>query len=236
MIGWLKGEYIDKWQQGSRKGIILSCNGIGYEINLLNRQLLKLNKSKELIFWVHQIQRDDGYSLYGFDKKSEKEIFRKLISVSGVGPQIALSLLEKNEALELVIAINNKEINVLTNAQGVGKRMAEKIYVELHNKLSNVDFPLNYKSNSNEEDQHVKNIKIHHTVIEDLKSTLESLGYEQNEINNALKEMIKINQKPEQVESIKEYPSNFSDFEELLKYSLVLLSQDSKKLDHKELN
>ena len=103
MIGWLKGEKIEIWKQGSRLGTIISCSGIGYEVQILHRSLELINSSKELILWVHQVQRDDGSSLIGFIDRVERDLFRKLISVNGVGPQLAIALLEQNQAKSLAI-------------------------------------------------------------------------------------------------------------------------------------
>lgn len=92
MIGWLKGEKIDVWGNGSRSGVIIACSGVGYEVQTLCRNQSKINESKELTLWIHQVQREDGSSLIGFLEKSDRNFFRKLISVNGIGPQLAISL------------------------------------------------------------------------------------------------------------------------------------------------
>ena len=86
--------------------------------------------------WVHQVQRDDGCTLFGFQEKRERDLFRTLISVNGVGPQMALALLDSCSADELVMAIVDGDLRRLSQAQGVGKRTAERLAVELRDRLS----------------------------------------------------------------------------------------------------
>ena len=78
MIGWLKGEKIEYWVHGTRSGVIISCSGVGYEVQTLCRNQSKISESKELTLWIHQIQREDGVNLYGFKKKSDRNLFRLL--------------------------------------------------------------------------------------------------------------------------------------------------------------
>ena len=79
MIGWLKGEKIDTWENGSKTGLILSCSGVGYEVQVLKRNLELKHDSKEITLWTHQIQRENGNFLIGFIEKSDRDLFRKLI-------------------------------------------------------------------------------------------------------------------------------------------------------------
>ena len=94
MISRLKGQRIDTWIQGIKHGFVIECSGVGYEVQVLKRELTSFKNSGEIILWTHQVQRDDGFSLYGFQKKKERDLFRTLIGVSGVGPQIGIALLE----------------------------------------------------------------------------------------------------------------------------------------------
>ena len=60
MISWLQGQQVEHWNQGSRQGVVLSCGGVGYEVQLLSRDLIKIEESKKLTLWIHQVQREDG--------------------------------------------------------------------------------------------------------------------------------------------------------------------------------
>ena len=124
MISWLKGQKVDIWRLGSRQGIVIACEGVGYEVQLLPKYLLNLDKTNCLTIWVHQVQREDGYTLFGFQEKAERDLFRVLVSVSGVGPQIAIGLLEQLSVTKLVRAIIHGDLRSLSSAQGVGKRTA----------------------------------------------------------------------------------------------------------------
>ena len=101
MISCLKGEIIDKWQNGARLGVTISLSGIGYDVQIINRDLSALETFKEAILWVHQVQKEDGSCLIGFFNKEDRNFFRKLININGIGPQLAISLLEKNTILIL---------------------------------------------------------------------------------------------------------------------------------------
>jgi Holliday junction DNA helicase RuvA len=135
MISWLKGEIINTWQISSKKGIVLNVGGVGYEIQLLPTQICKKEDSNKIELWIHQIDREDGTSLYGFIEVNQRNLFREIISVNGIGPQIGMGLLEDFGVAQLVNAIENKESNLLTKTQGIGKRIAERLIVELRNKL-----------------------------------------------------------------------------------------------------
>ena len=134
MISWLKGEVIHTWKISSKKGIVLNVCGVGYEIQLLPKQIGKAKDSNEIKLWIHQIDREDATNLYGFISVNQRDLFREIISVSGIGPQIGMAMLEEFEVPQLVNAIENKESNLLTKTQGIGKRIAERLIVELRNK------------------------------------------------------------------------------------------------------
>ena len=183
MISWLKGEIIHTWKISSKKGIVLNVGGVGYEIQLLPTQICKKEGSNKIELWIHQIDREDGTSLYGFIEVNQRNLFREIISVNGIGPQIGMALLEDFGVAQLVNAIENKESNLLTKTQGIGKRIAERLIVELRNKLQ----------------RFIDNNVIHHDdkkdiepnqfskYIDEIYSILNSLGYVDNEIKDSIK-------------------------------------------------
>ena len=122
---------MESWTQGKRSGILLVCGGMGYEVHLAERNQQNLSADCDLSLWIHQVQREDGSSLYGFLLKQERDLFRLLISVSGVGPQAGLALMQECKTEELVEAISSGDLRRLCKAQGIGKRTAERIAVEL---------------------------------------------------------------------------------------------------------
>ena len=190
MISWLKGEKVHTWKISSRKGVVLNVGGVGYEIQLLPKQIDKAEVLNEFELWIHQIDREDGTSLYGFIEVNQRDLFREIISVNGIGPQIGMAMLEEFEVPQLVNAIENKESNLLTKTQGVGKRIAERLIVELRNKLQRFtdnDKTIHENKNDIEANQFSK-------YIDEIYSILNSLGYVDNEIKESIK-IITINEK-----------------------------------------
>ena len=190
MISWLKGEKVHTWKISSRKGIVLNVGGVGYEIQLLPKQIDKAEVLNEFELWIHQIDREDGTSLYGFIEVNQRDLFREIISVNGIGPQIGMAMLEEFEVPQLVNAIENKESNLLTKTQGIGKRIAERLIVELRNKLQRFtdnDKTIHENKNDIEANQFSK-------YIDEIYLILNSLGYIDNEIKESIK-IITINEK-----------------------------------------
>jgi len=136
MIGWLQGRLAESWQQAARHGVLLVCQGVGYEVQLSQRHGLDLPPiGSELALHVHQSIREDGWTLFGFQARIERDLFRELLSVSGVGPQAALGLLGALEPQELIRAVVQADLRRLCQAPGVGKRTAERLAVELRQRL-----------------------------------------------------------------------------------------------------
>ncbi len=136
----------------------------------------------ETELWVHQVQRDDGSSLFGFPDQSERDLFRRLIGVSGVGPQAGMSLLQECTVNELIEAICSGDLRRLCRAQGIGKRTAERLAVELRTSLAE-------SFGRNAEPSLVEGASFGETpaAIMELEETLSTLGYEDLEIRRAIR-------------------------------------------------
>ena len=183
MISWLKGQIIQNWHLSSKKGVVLNVCGVGYEIQLLSKQLDNIDNANVIEFWIHQINREDNTNLYGFKDINQRELFRKIITVSGIGPQIGMSLLEDLEVNQLVDAIEGSDLNLLTQSQGIGKRIAERLVLELKNKLQQ----FNYNKEENIDHKKTNIYNKFGKYIEEIKSILNSLGYMDNEIKDSIK-------------------------------------------------
>ena len=183
MISWLKGQIIKNWHLSSKKGVVLNVGGIGYEIQLLSIQLDNIDSTNVNEFWIHQINREDSTNLYGFSEINQRDLFRKIISVNGIGPQIGMALLEDFEVMQLVDAIEGNDICLLTRSQGIGKRIAERLVVELKNKLQ--QFTDNKEKVIDNNKTNISNE--FGKYIEEIKSILNSLGYMDNEIKDSIK-------------------------------------------------
>ena len=175
MIGWLKGEIRHRLQRGNRNHILLACAGVGYEIQLTERDWQRLETGRQIELWIHQSISADHLQLFGFGSISERDLFRELIGVSGVGPQAGIGLLSACGLNELVSALVQSDIKTLCRAPGVGKRTAERLSLELRSKLLNSSADLTESPSELSGPQ------------PQLISTLEALGYEAAEINRAIK-------------------------------------------------
>ena len=189
MISWLKGKIIKKWYISTKKGVVLNVNDVGYEVHALLKDLSKIDNSDNsnlYEFWIHQINREDATTLYGFIDINQRDLFRKIISVNGIGPQIGMALLEDNEVSQFISAIQNNDINILTKSQGVGKRIAERLVVDLKNKLqdfTNNQEIINHKHRTNEYNNFAQ-------YRDEITSILNSLGYVDQEIKDSIDEIV----------------------------------------------
>lgn len=132
MIAYVKGKVIDEFDGG----VVIENNGIGYEILCSATAAAKLSANKEGAVYTYFQLRDDGVSLYGFDNKAEKAMFIKLISVSGVGPKLGISVLSGMSLTDLATAIATSDVKSLSRIKGLGKKTAERIVLELREKIS----------------------------------------------------------------------------------------------------
>ena len=132
MIAYVKGKVIDEFEGG----VVIENNGIGYEILCSATAAAKLSANKEGAVYTYFQLRDDGVSLYGFDNKAEKAMFIKLISVSGVGPKLGISVLSGMSLTDLATAIATSDVKSLSRIKGLGKKTAERIVRELREKIS----------------------------------------------------------------------------------------------------
>ncbi len=132
MIGYLKGEIIDQ----DLKNVILDVSGVGYKI-FTNISTLDKNK-KSVEFWVYTAVRENSIDLYGFPTKEELNFFELLITVSGIGPKSALGILSVSSLHNLRHAISTGDTSLLTKVSGIGRKNAEKIVVELRDKIDKV--------------------------------------------------------------------------------------------------
>ena len=177
MIGWLQGTIKNYYQRGNRHIALISSGGVGYEVQLVQRDWVTLHLGDEQERWVHQVVSADNLQLFGFSAIEERDLFRELIGVNGVGPQAALALLDALQLNELLRALIHSDLKTLCRAPGVGKRTAERMALELRSRLVNTVAPTDTEHVSLE------------SSPQDLIATLETLGYETQEIQSALQRL-----------------------------------------------
>lgn len=174
MISYLEG--IVK-NINEKKITILTSGGVGYSVYSPVNTLFSFSEDDTIEMLIHTVVKDDAIDLYGFTNKEEILMFEKLITVSGVGPRSALNILSVNTTQNIAIAVENGDANLLSGIPGVGKKSCEKIVIELKGKLSG--FIKENKDSINK-----------NTLLEenDARLALASLGYNEKDINNAIKE------------------------------------------------
>src|SRR5579862_3483455 len=133
MIGHLRGQLADK----RPNQVVVDVNGVGYQVLIPLSTFYALGELRETVtLLIHTHVREDAFSLYGFLTAREKHLFELLISASGVGPSLALKILSGMSADDLVPAIRGGDMLKLTHIPGVGRKTAERIIVELRDKLA----------------------------------------------------------------------------------------------------
>ncbi len=188
MIGWLQGQLADRWHLNNRFGVLLVCSGVGYEVQMPRRHWDQLGgNGTETSLHVHQVIREDSWTLYGFCARHERDLFRELVAVSGVGPQMALGLLGQLSCEELVRAIVQADLRQLCQAPGVGKRTAERLSVELRTRLQARYGESLHLSAADDLQTGEAGDGPAEGVREEVQLTLAALGYEALEINRALR-------------------------------------------------
>ncbi len=173
MIATLRGRVLDRSTDGAA---ILEVAGVGYEVAMTSRSLGSLSPDSETFLYVHHHIREDNQQLFGFPTMLERATFRILIATHGVGPSLALAILETHTPHALVDAVATSDVNALTMVPGVGKKTAERLLVELRSRLSlpEIDSPAGEHSGGS---------------IREIRAALEQLGYDPSEIVAATSEL-----------------------------------------------
>ncbi len=135
MIGYIKGNLLSV----TENSVILENNGIGYEITCSASLLNKLVSGGGGEAFTYMAVREDGVYLYGFIDNEEKNMFLKLISVSGVGPKMGITVLSAMSTVDLAVKIATSDVKGLSAVKGLGKKTAERIILELREKVEAVD-------------------------------------------------------------------------------------------------
>ena len=219
MISWISGELVESWQTNQKFFVLINCQGLGYEIQILESFFLKLKNNQisndEIVLWIKHIKKEDSDLLFGFDSKDQKNFFNEILEIRGIGSQIGMGILNKFSISEIIDAINTQNKKVICSVPGIGQKMTERLFLELKNKFKN-DFYIHEK---NHEDEFLnKNTEIN-KMIDDLNLTLQSLNYKKKEINTILpiiiKELVILTKKEKKI-----------SFENMLKLAMNYLEKD----------
>lgn len=115
--------------------IVLDCSGVGFELNATTNTISYVKKGERSKLYISEIVKEDAFDLYGFYSKTEKHFFEMLTSVSGIGPKAALSILSANTPEGLALAVSSGNEKALTVAPGIGKKIAQRVILELKDKI-----------------------------------------------------------------------------------------------------
>ena len=131
MITQIKGRLIEK----SPTELVVDCNGIGYSINITLNTFSKIGNDENIKLYTHLIVKEDSHTLFGFLSKSERSLFKLLISVSGVGASTARTMLSSMTTGEIISSINMEDVNSVQSIKGIGSKTAQRIILELKDKI-----------------------------------------------------------------------------------------------------
>ena len=223
MISWITGELVEFWQSNQKFIVLINCQGIGYEIQILESFFLKLKTNsrsdRNITLWVKHIKQEDKDLLFGFASKDQRNFFIEILNIRGIGSQIGMALLNKFSIIEFINAINTQNKKLISSVPGVGQKMTERLILELKSKFKS-DFKKEEKKNKQEFP-----IKKTQTdkLLDDLQLTLKSLNYSKKEINIILPKIIK---DTKTIDLADKKEKNIS-FEDLLKIAMNYLDNDS---------
>lgn len=184
MIAYLNGRVLEKGKDFA----ILVCGEIGYKIGLGPVLLAALEKGVPASLYIHEVTRDDGRELFGFAAMKELEFFWKLTGVSGVGPKMAMHLLALGPVESVAKAIDKGDVAFLESAQGVGKKTAQRVVLELRGKLVSDDMPTGEAS---EVVSALENLGYARNKVRDIVNALPEGGSTEERIKQALKHLAK---------------------------------------------
>lgn len=173
MIGRVRGVLLEKHPPQ----VLLDVQGLGYEIDVPMSTFYDLPATgSEVTLYTHLLIREDAHLLFGFATESERQIFRQLLKISGVGARTALALLSGLSIGELHDAVRAQDTTYLIRVPGIGKKTAERLLLELRDKLDAVSSAL-------------ENIRSSATENDDIYNALLALGYSDREVNKVVKQM-----------------------------------------------
>lgn len=179
MIGRLSGQLLQK----QPPELLIDVNGVGYEVSAPMTTFYALPELGEnVVLHTHMVVREDAQLLYGFSSESERTLFRVLIKINGVGPKLALTILSGITTEEFVRCIHDNDAATLVRLPGVGKKTAERLIVELRDKLGSEE-----QSEANSSSASLMQSVAANSPISDAVSALISLGYKPNDASKIVR-------------------------------------------------
>ncbi|WP_078379551.1 Holliday junction branch migration protein RuvA [Sutcliffiella halmapala] len=180
MIDFIRGfvEYV------SPEYVVVEVMGVGYQVHTPNPFIYSVNRDKEVTIFTYQHVREDILALYGFKTREDKNLFMKLLNVTGIGPKGALAILASGQPAQVVHAIENEDEKFLVKFPGVGKKTARQIILDLKGKLNDLvpsAFPDLFQPGVD-----VPNTNTDNVALEEALEALQVLGYGEREIKKIM--------------------------------------------------
>jgi len=223
LISWINGDLVELWQTNQKFFILINCQGLGYEIQILESLYLKLKtnqiSNKNITLWIKHIKKEDSDLLFGFTSKEQKNFFIEILNIRGVGSQISMGILNKFSINEVINAIKTQNKKLICSIPGIGQKMSDRLILELKSKFKS---EILFEEEKSKDELEVKNPEIN-KMMEDLQLTLMSLNYTKNEIKSILPFIIK------ETDGLDKNEKNIS-FENLLKLAMNYLDNSSSNI------
>lgn len=178
MIGRLSGILLDK----NPPKLVVDVNGVGYEVESSMTSIYQMGQVNERVtLYTHLVVREDAQLLYGFIAEQERDMFRELIKISGVGPKVALAILSSLTLSQLIETVSNNQLAQLTRVPGIGKKTGQRLMVELQSRLANFG-----SDNVSVAVDGVMPSQVSSPVNEAVEALI-ALGYKPQDANNAVR-------------------------------------------------
>jgi Holliday junction DNA helicase RuvA len=177
MFEYIKGSIADL----TPTYVIVDCGGVGYYVNISLQTYSSIEGKKDALVYLHQVIREDAHLLFGFASKEERDLFRLLISVSGVGANTARVILSSMSAIEIQKVIMQADVNALKQIKGIGLKTAQRIVVDLKDKVSGKDLESAQLFAS-----------INNTIRQEALSALVMLGFNKTAAEKVLDQLLKV--------------------------------------------
>ena len=218
MISWINGELVELWQINQKFFVLINCQGLGYEIQVLESYFLKLKTNqipcKKITLWIKHIKKEDSDLLFGFSSKDQKNFFIEILSIRGVGSQIGMGILNKFSISEIIVAIKTQNKKLISSVPGIGQKMSDRLILELKNKFKN---EMQIDEEKRKDEFEIKDPEIN-KIFDELRFTLQSLNYKNKEIDTLMPTLIK------EIDLLIKNENNLS-FENLLKLAMNYLDK-----------
>ena len=224
MISWISGDLVDFWQTNQKFFVLINCQGLGYEVQILESFFLKLKQdpilNKKITLWIKHIKKEDSDFLFGFKSKDQKIFFIEILNIRGIGAQIGMGILNKFSINEIINAIKTQNKKLICSVPGIGQKMSERLILELKIKFKN---KLQIDIKKNKDEFYIEDTEIN-KIMGDLQLTLKSLNYTKHQIKSIMPIIIS------ETNDITKKEINAS-FENLLKLAIDYLDNRTSNID-----